>query len=108
MRISQLKLDMNQFAPMLAADAKERYRYVDGKRTDELDGYGISVILPNLSFEKAMLKVSTLPDNLTHSALMASGPVSIIPVGNFTATLYQGTSGTGLSLKAETAEVVKQ
>lgn len=108
MNVRNIKLDPAQFTPMLATECNVRFRYVDGQKTDEREGFSITVILPNMNYEKLNLKVESVPENLTRDALASSAPVSIAPVGNFTATLYQGSKGIGISLKADTAEIVKK
>ena len=109
MILRNLRLDKGQFDPMIATGTSVRFRYVDGKKTDVQDGFAISVILPNMGYERLTLKVSTVPDELTPAAFTASNPVTIIPVGDFSATLYQGSNGAvGVSLKADTVDVVKK
>lgn len=45
---------------LLAVDAKKAFKYKDGKRTDEMDGWNITIVVPRLQFEKLTVKVKTL------------------------------------------------
>ena len=107
LNLRNMKLDPASLTPMIAIDCNVRFKYNNGQKTDEQDGFAISVILPNMGYEKLTLKVASIPENLTHDALASSNPVTIRPVGNFTAKLFQGSNGVGLSLKADTAEITR-
>lgn len=107
MNVRNIPVDPAAFLEMMALDSKENYLFKDNKRTDIQEGFAVEVCLSGMAYEKGTLKVDKLPANLTHEALVASGPVKVKPVGVFTKKLYQNKEKeVGLSLHAESAEVV--
>lgn len=60
MKISDLKINVPETIGenlMMVDNPREIFHYEDGKRTDTLDGIGYTVISPNLSWEKVLVKV---------------------------------------------------
>ena len=108
MNIRNFKLDPAQFATMMAVSTSAAFRYDEnGNRTEEQQGFRVSVVLPLAGYEKATLKVPTIPPVLSYEALADSGPVQIKPV-NLVAALFIGRDGkAGLSLKADSVEVAR-
>ena len=59
LKITDLKIDPSSLGEtFLLADITPSYEYKDGERTDKLDGYRYSVVLPAHKMEKLSVKVS--------------------------------------------------
>lgn len=65
-------------APLLAVDMEESFSWASGKRTDQRDGYTLSVLCPKLKFEKVKikLKVTEQPEIFSKND-EEDGPVSV-------------------------------
>ena len=58
LKITDLKIDAKSLGKtMLLADISPSYEYKDGERTDKLEGYRYSVVLPAHKMEKISVKV---------------------------------------------------
>lgn len=60
LKLSDIHLDVDRLFDgnqMLADDPVPYYVYKDGQRTDNIEGYRYSVVLPNTKFEKVTVKV---------------------------------------------------
>lgn len=58
LKITDLKIDPKSLGDtMLLADITPAYEYRDGERTDKLEGYRYSVVLPSHKMEKLGVKV---------------------------------------------------
>lgn len=57
LRITDLKIDPKSLGQtMLLADISPSYEYKDGERTEKLEGYRYSVVLPARKMEKLGIK----------------------------------------------------
>ena len=48
----------------IVTGVRAKNKYVNGQRTDEQDGYAISVVLPERGYEDLVVSVPTIPDAL--------------------------------------------
>ena len=57
-RIQDIKIDpLSLGGQYLLADVQKSYLYINGEKTNELDGFKYWVVLPNLKYEKIGIKV---------------------------------------------------
>ncbi len=108
MKVSDLKINVLETIGenlMLVDNPREIFHYEDGKRTDTLDGIGYTVISPNLSWEKVLVKVKETTPSIEYKGT----PIEV----NFTnldgkAWMDFRSNSIKLSLTADSIEPVNQ
>ena len=56
--IREFPIDQTATGKMLLVSAAPYYRYADGVRSDDVEGYKYDVVLPSSAFEKLTVKVA--------------------------------------------------
>ena len=109
LKITDLRIDPTSLGEtFLLADITPSYEYKDGARTDKLDGYRYSVVLPAHKMEKLSVKVSNkIP-------LVDIGNSEGIPIGTAVkfsnlevGSYYSKTQGICITSKADSVDFAK-
>lgn len=108
LKITDLRIDPKSLgATMLLADISPSYEYKDGERTDKLEGYRYSVVLPSHKIEKLGVKV------LSKIPLIDIDKGEEIPIGTpiqFTnlevGSYFSKTQGVSITAKADSVSFI--
>ena len=109
LKITALRIDPVSLGEIfLLADITPSYEYKDGERTDTLDGYRYSVVLPAHKMEKLSIKVSNrIPlvdiENSGEIPIGTAVKFSNLEVGSY----YSKTQGICITAKADSVDFVK-
>lgn len=102
MKTNQIIVDAKQTLgeDMRLTAMREVYKYTNGERTNELEGYRYEVVLIDRSFEKVSFKVANLNPLFTEEEVNQNIAVKAI---NPQITLYPNYSGgeTGMNVTAD-------
>lgn len=102
LKITDLKIDPKSLgSTMLLADISPSFEYKDGERTDKLEGYRYSVVLPAHKMEKLGVKVlnKTPLINIESEEIPIGTPVQFVnlEVGSY----FSKTQGVSITAKAD-------
>lgn len=114
MNIKKIRPDPSQFRTLILTAIADNFVYENNVKTDRVDGFSLSVVVPDCDYETARLKVKTLPENLSREILATAGVLTITPV-NFIGKFYDrkdrndpSKKTTDISLRADSVEVVNK
>ena len=85
----------------IVKSVRPRYRYVDGKRTDQQEGYTISCVLPERGYEELSISVPSIPAELEGCA---GNPA--IQFDGLTLSVYGRSDDLKISVKAAAVRLV--
>lgn len=108
MKVSDLKINVPETIGenlMLIDEPRKILHYEDGKRTDTLDSIGYTVISPNLSWEKVLVKVKETSPSIEYQGT----PIEVKFI-NLDGKAWQDyrSNTIKLSLTADSIEIVNQ
>lgn len=94
--------DMNA----ILLEMRDRYKYVNGKRTDEIEGVSAVVVFPNNGYEKILVKMKNC--TITEEQLAKDGGQLKVKFKNLTGKFYRMSNGElGISASADGLEVIQ-
>jgi hypothetical protein len=107
LKITDLRIDPKSLGQtMLLADITPSYEYKDGERTDKLEGYRYSVVLPAHKMEKLGVKVlnKTPLIDIESEEIPIGTPVQFanLEVGSY----FSKTQGVSITAKADSVNFV--
>lgn len=107
LKITDLRIDPKSLGQtMLLADITPSYEYKDGERTDKLEGYRYSVVLPAHKMEKLGVKVlnKTPLIDIESEEIPIGTPVQFtnLEVGSY----FSKTQGVSITAKADSVSFV--
>lgn len=89
----------------IAVGVTPAYAYIDGKKTETIEGYHVECVLPKLAFTKIRVKVAKKPA-FSASDLENAETATFVSFEDFSARIYSNADGAHLSSKAESCTIV--
>lgn len=87
-------------------EVRDRYKYVNGKRTDELEGVNVVVVFPNNGYEKMSVKMDNC--TVTNEQIAKNGGQLKIKLKNLLGRPYRMSNGElSISASADGLEVIQ-
>jgi len=111
MEISKIILNAIQLSGTVDAiafllEVRDRYKYVNGKRTDETEGVNAVVVFPNNGYDKVSVKMKNC--TITEEQIAKNGGQLKVKFKNLTGKLYRMSNGElAISASADGLEVIQ-
>lgn len=103
--LTALQLSGTVDAIAFLLEMRDRYKYVNGKRTNELEGVSAVVVFPNNGYEKMSVKMDNC--TVTNEQIVKNGGQLKVKFKNLTGKFYRMSNGEiGISASADGLEVI--
>ena len=102
--LTGLQITGTQDCSALALEVRNRPKYVNGKRTDEIEGISVIVVCPNNGYEKISIKMNDCA--ITNEQIAKNNGQLKVKFKNLTGKFYRMSNGElGISASADGLEV---
>ena len=103
--LTALQLSGTVDAIAFLLEVRNRYKYVNGKRTDEIEGISVVVVFPNNGYEKMSVKMDNC--TVTNEQIAKAGGQLKVKFKNLTGKFYRMSNGElAISASADGLEVI--